>query len=182
MNIIWTVEQTGLLAQAWGAGHASREIASMVGMSASAVRCKRRRLGLPARSEVSQEATEHARGVALAGPKVPDNPSYTATCAPPLAGSMPRPWTQRMARECAWPVLGFGDETLSCCLPVEGRGPYCAGHMALMRREPWPPTEAVLRCGSALGVAAASPSLQPPAAPGNVLLFHGHACKVKRTL
>jgi hypothetical protein len=151
MNIVWTVEQTGLLAQAWRAGQASREIGTMVGMSASAVRCKRRRLGLPARSDVSQEATERQRGAALVGSKVGPNPNRSEA-APPLNGSMPRPWTQREARECAWPVLGFGDETLSCCLPVELHKPYCAGHMALLRREPWPPVD-----------------------PGNVVLFRRRA-------
>ena len=151
MNVVWTGEQTGLLTQAWTAGHASREIASMVGMTPSAVRCKRRRLGLPARSEASQEATERERGAALAGPKGEPNPDQ-APPPPPLPGSMPRPWTQRMARECAWPVLGFGDETLSCCLPVDGRAPYCCGHMALLRREPWPPED-----------------------PGNVFLFRRRA-------
>jgi hypothetical protein len=146
-NIVWTAAQTGLLVQAWTEGHASRDIGQMVGMSAAAVRCKRRRMGLPARSEASQDVIGHVCGVALVGHRVLARPDYDNR-ADPLPGSMPRPWLLRERGECAWPVRGFGDETLSCCLPVEpGRG-YCPGHVAAMRREPWPPED-----------------------PGNVLLF-----------
>lgn len=44
-----------------------------------------------------------------------------------------RPWLQRAAGECAFPVAGEGAATLSCCQPVE-RGEYCAGHRRKMFR------------------------------------------------
>lgn len=46
----------------------------------------------------------------------------------PLAGSQPRPFVERPARGCRWPI---GEENLSCCLQVEHDGPYCPTHKAL---------------------------------------------------
>ena len=144
MNVVWTVAQVGLLAQAWRDGQRADEIAQMVGMSASAVRGKRLRLGLPPRSS---QAALAAHSVAYR-----DRFAASAPLAPPLdplPGSTPRPWIMRERGECAWPVRGFGEQTASCCLPIcEKRAVYCPGHMALMRREPWPPAD-----------------------PGNVVLF-----------
>lgn len=40
------------------------------------------------------------------------------------------PWTQRQARQCAFPVDGEGADTISCCNPTERT--YCAGHERVM--------------------------------------------------
>jgi hypothetical protein len=127
------------LASAWASGAASAEIGQLVGVSASAVRGKRMRLGLPARSPLAVAIGNHERGLALSWAPVPSR--ALPPPPPPLAGSTPRPWLQRGPRECAWPVTAVSGETLSCCLPVEPGGPYCLGHQTILRGEPWPPVD-----------------------------------------
>lgn len=41
-----------------------------------------------------------------------------------------KPWTERKARECAFPVSGEGADVVSCCNPAEAT--YCASHFAIM--------------------------------------------------
>jgi hypothetical protein len=143
MNATWNPDQVGMLVRAWASGQPAVDIARLVGMTAAAVRGKRLRLGLPRRVQTPLSEEFRDKGAAGVAPK-----AYQPPIPAPLAGSMPRPWSQREADECCWPVLGFGEETLSCCLPVEGRTRYCAGHLAMLRREPWPAVD-----------------------PGNVVLF-----------
>jgi hypothetical protein len=42
-----------------------------------------------------------------------------------------KPWLERKARQCAYPVSGEGADTWSCCNPTDGDA-YCAGHARLM--------------------------------------------------
>jgi GcrA cell cycle regulator len=49
--------------------------------------------------------------------------------------STPRPWTERRAHECAFPMgepKSLGGQ-LSCCAPTGGMSPYCPAHQVLMR-------------------------------------------------
>jgi hypothetical protein len=141
MNMTWTAEQTRLMAHAWRGGESAARIGALVGMTAAAVRGKRLRLGLPPRSPVSIAEAFRERGASLVGLGREPPPGRPEAVSAPLYGSTPRPWVQRMDGECCWPVAGWGDETLSCCLPVDGRSAYCTGHLALLRREPWPPID-----------------------------------------
>lgn len=43
-----------------------------------------------------------------------------------------RPWLTRKFGECAFPVDGQGEQTRSCCGPVEDAGQYCTAHRARM--------------------------------------------------
>lgn len=44
----------------------------------------------------------------------------------------PRSWLTRKKGECAFPVAGEGQWTLSCCNPTRGHT-YCAAHRSAMR-------------------------------------------------
>jgi len=72
--------------------------------------------------------------------------------------STPKLWTERVERECAFPV---GEATepgrqYSCCAPIlHGRGEYCAPHRALMRLEGTALTTHDVECIVATGRRAA---------------------------
>lgn len=51
-----------------------------------------------------------------------------------------KPWLERAAGECAFPVAGEGAQVRSCAAPVE-RGGYCRDHRLAMFR-PADPEEA----------------------------------------
>lgn len=59
----------------------------------------------------------------------------------PLRGSNPKPWELRGRRECAFPVAGCGSMVLSCCEPIQGRGPYCHAHHELASGRAYPVDE-----------------------------------------
>lgn len=44
-----------------------------------------------------------------------------------------RPWIERKAEQCAFPVGGSGADTMSCCNPTAG-GTYCEGHRRIAYR------------------------------------------------
>ena len=55
----------------------------------------------------------------------------------PIPGYAARPWVERGADECKWPVGGTGADTLACCAPVMETGrPYCAEHHARAHQPP----------------------------------------------
>lgn len=66
-GIPWTEAKIDVLTKEWSAGRESPHIARLLGVSASAVRAKRMRLGLPERSAASQAADHFVLGAALAG-------------------------------------------------------------------------------------------------------------------
>lgn len=43
----------------------------------------------------------------------------------------PRPWLTRKWNECAYPVIGEGADTYSCCAPTDGVRNYCTAHWKL---------------------------------------------------
>jgi hypothetical protein len=141
--MIWTDAQVLILEREWAKGADAPAIAVMVGLSRSAVRSKRMRLGLPARSGVIVAMSNSERGRAVSRrSKAPPKGSANLVKLGPLRGSTPRPWSMREFGECAFPVLGYGAGTLSCCLPVLQVGAaYCTGHLAILRGDPWPPEE-----------------------------------------
>lgn len=48
-------------------------------------------------------------------------------------GARPRPWMERRAGECAFPVAGESEAVMSCCAPSRG-GTYCPAHRAALYR------------------------------------------------
>jgi hypothetical protein len=118
--MIWSDAQIATLRAEWSRGLPSAHIGKSIGVSAEAVRAKRRQLNLPARDAYK------ARGISAA------KASPISDKLGPLPGSTPRPWLTRAFGECAFPVDGDGAETRSCCLPV-ARGSYCFTHVRIMR-------------------------------------------------
>lgn len=141
----WTVEAADVLRAGWSAGLTAKQIAVQLGVSRGAVSGKRHGMGLPPRSNETRRLAAHVNGLRLAAARrTPANDVGGYVERPgafePLHGSTPRPWEQRSFGECAWPVEVTGGELWSCCLPVElTGGPYCQGHQAIMRGDPWPP-------------------------------------------
>jgi hypothetical protein len=131
----WTDDKVEALKSGWRSGLTSREIGRGIGISDGAVRGKRSHLGLPSRSDAAghELLREGGRRHRSARPAAPKGAALAERMGP-LAGSTPRPWTQRRFGECCFPVGGAGDATLSCCLPtLRGGGLYCAGHLRILR-------------------------------------------------
>jgi hypothetical protein len=153
----WTPDRIERLRVLWAEGLPRGAIAAALGLTRGMVAGKRHSLGLPPRTGEARLAAEAAnarrtaqlRGHAgrMINPKAaPEWVKGMGAWAEPLAGSTPRPWEQRAFGECAFPVVGFGLETWSCCLPVwcsrRGEvGAYCEGHRAILAGRPWPPVE-----------------------------------------
>ena len=156
-DVKWSVEDMQLVGDMWLAGYSLNEIADKVGRTrggvsgvvwrmglanderATMARRDRRILrdtergpnGIPRRPapRPPQAAPEPAGGVeAILMPPAPKKPPTPA----PEGG---RPWEERSAAECAWPLRTEGDVTYSCCQPV-ARGSYCEAHGARMWVEP----------------------------------------------
>lgn len=128
--MIWSDVQLETLERDWLAGETATVIGQKVGASASAVRSKRLKMGLPERTdEVVAELLAHRGRYSGKGGGAP-RAMAAADKLGPLPGSSPKVWTDRVdGRECPFPVGGAGADTLSCCLPVVGR--YCLGHTAI---------------------------------------------------
>ncbi len=69
----------------------------------------------------------HGNVVFVQSPPVPPVSPARAEAWKPIAGSFPRPWTERPSNGCKWPLTVDGVEGMSCCEPVERRG-YCGVH------------------------------------------------------
>jgi hypothetical protein len=57
---------------------------------------------------------------------------------PPAAvedATFAKPWTERRFGECAFPILGEGADTISCCAGTQGKT-YCKAHAARMFHKP----------------------------------------------
>lgn len=147
----WTTAKVETLRELWAEGAPGGVIAKRLGTTRGAVAGKRARLGLEPRDEAATKAAQAANGrrTALAlrprtDPKRVAKAEAQAVVveliAKPLKGSNPRPWELREPGQCAFPVMGYGAGTLSCCEPVEG-GPYCFAHREIIAGRPWPPLD-----------------------------------------
>jgi len=67
--------------------------------------------------------------IGLAPPPPVVDPPAPRTASGLLATA--RPWTDRGAGQCAWPLAGPGGEFWSCCARIH-RGKYCEAHRALV--------------------------------------------------
>ena len=136
----WNEANVALLAKEWREGVSSFQIArdltklGPVPINRNAVARKRHRIGLPPRTGEVKRLAE-----SFAGRRSPGSlyswrrgtghlPNAEVETAKPLAGSQPRPWTERGFGECCFPVGGEGADLMSCCLPTGGIAAYCAGH------------------------------------------------------
>lgn len=154
----WNDERWALCLQLWESGHSCSQIAKVLdcGISRSAVIGKLHRNGVgrdkPFLSKLMAQRIERKAVSAPRPPRVP-KPKLTLVVADgevitppkrsaPVPDSVPtmssspfaRPWTDRGAAECAWPITSRS-ETLSCCAPTKPNRrslPYCAHHLSIM--------------------------------------------------
>jgi len=145
----WTEARVARLKQLWTDGLSASGVArALGGVSRSAVLGKLLRLGLLK----TRKPASAPRGLDLEGGsdeaklaaafrlhrsrprREPPPTPWRADAFQPLAGSAPRPWLSRGPGECAFPVGGEGEGTLSCCARTRGAGAYCPHHHAIVFR------------------------------------------------
>jgi hypothetical protein len=129
----WPPDKDALVAQLWTRdGLTLEEIAEHVGRTRSAVSGRITRMGL--HGHKGQRVTPRVLVKAQPAP----TPGLPPRPAPPPVGPgkvqspNPRPWTEREAGQCAFPVKPNGADTWSCCNRTYG-APYCPGHQVVMR-------------------------------------------------
>lgn len=150
----WTTERTALLRTLWADGLSGGDIARQLGMTRGMVAGKRHSLGLTPRDRLTTRLAQGRNGrrtAVLCGHFHKDDPAAEAAKAvvvgellartAPLRGSNPKPWELRLGGECAFPVVGSGAATWSCCEPVELLRAYCHGHCEILAGRPWPPLD-----------------------------------------
>lgn len=132
----WTRDRVAELIRLWGDGASATQIAKQWGggCTRNAVIGKIHRLrkaGIELRSAANlrelptkpprpkRERVYRAPAVAA----IPHKPRLEVV--PPTA----KPWTERKAGECNWPIAGEGADTISCCRPSAGR--WCEEHNAI---------------------------------------------------
>lgn len=139
----WDDERVETLKALWASGKSCTEIGRFLGVSRNSVIGKVHRMGLdPRRGVQVQNGLAPKRFPAKAKPTprvrvISDRQTFTQPEEPrpprviigdaawePLAGSNPRPFTERPPLTCRWPVT---DALMSCCLPAP-EGPYCPAH------------------------------------------------------
>jgi len=134
---IWTPERLELLRALWADGVPAGEIASRLGDGITRGMVAREAMSANARR--TAQAGGHAWKAPTANAAAVERARKASLCAAaraeeaiqPLRGSNPKPWELRGRRECSFPVAGCGSMVLSCCEPIDGRGPYCRAHHAL---------------------------------------------------
>lgn len=129
----WTDHLRALAVKRWSAGESAGSIAHSFDMTRNAV------IGMLSRWEAKHGAVRpsrpHVGNSSQVIYRAPDRPLAPLPGA--LAGTSPRVWTERRRGECAYPVAGSGDRTVSCCAPVSV-GSYCDTHRARMYVAPPP--------------------------------------------
>ncbi len=144
----WTDKHVADLKRLWGEGKSGTEIAAIFGgISRCAVLGKIHRLHLAKRPKDQRQARPRADRPAKQRPRVNNTGGARKVEAIRIKGKHPipppavidasfaKPWLQRQFGECAYPIAGDGDETVSCCAPCHGHR-YCAGHRKVMFYKP----------------------------------------------
>jgi GcrA cell cycle regulator len=150
MNYAWTEERIEQAKTLWIEGKSAAQIAAMMpgNLTRNAVIGKINRMGLQRRApaRLYKQTNTRITRPALRAPvkpkpvKVAKPPKATTQAPTPINVLSPnaRPWMERKAGECAWPI-GERYALLSCCNPVSERG-WCAGHFAVgtVEKQPRP--------------------------------------------
>ncbi len=84
----------------------------------------------PARLKTRTEPSPAIRA-AWGKPAAASKPPRAFLVHPTPEASEPRPWTERRAFQCAFPIDGPDGETWSCCAKTGGTT-YCPDHQAIM--------------------------------------------------
>lgn len=64
--------------------------------------------------------------------------AYVAPAPVLIDATLAKPWIERAFGECAYPIMGEGADTFSCCHPTHGHT-YCPAHRAVMFVAPTSP-------------------------------------------
>ena len=86
----------------------------------------------PATQVVRPAAAQIAAPPRASAPPTPPSSPWREAAFKPLAGTAPRPWLTREPGECAFPVGGEGEATVSCCAPTRRGSAYCTAHHAIV--------------------------------------------------
>lgn len=148
----WTDERFQLAVKLWNDGLSATEVAKKLGdISRNAVigkvnRAKAR--GLITRApasklEIGQRAAKARNANRVPSTKVRKqsrvqlrSPDRALPAAPLMADlTHAKPWTDREAGECAYPISGTGADALSCCA-ASGEARYCPDHAERMFVKP----------------------------------------------
>ena len=138
----WNEENVALLHRYWFVeGKSARECAALIpGATKSGIIGKVYRQNWPKRQ--GQGQGQLLRKAAQAPKPLPKPFLHPRGPTPPVSpyairqvnptNSNPKPWTERLANECAHPVDRDGEsEQYSCCAPTHGKL-YCAAHAQIM--------------------------------------------------
>jgi len=137
-DMTWTDARIALLEKLWRDGVSASGVAEALGeVSRSAVLGKLHRLKLlksrqaaspPRRYQAAGPAAALARepsaSQAVLGRSAPPEPPrspWNSAAFRPRPGGAEKPWLAREAHECAFPVDGDGEATVSCCAPIQPR-------------------------------------------------------------
>lgn len=113
-------------------GLSAAETARRIGATRSAVIGKAHRLGWAEERDPALAAANQVRaGRLIARALRPLRPPQGGPARSTAVPCTPKPWMQREAGECAFPVRGDGEAVISCCAP-SGSQTYCAAHTAQM--------------------------------------------------
>lgn len=113
-------------------GWSASETAQRIGASRSALIAKAHRMGWAAERDPALATANQVRGGrAVARALRPARPPKALPPQPVVVVCRPKPWLERGAGECAFPVSGDGEAVMSCCSP-SGDATYCAAHTAAM--------------------------------------------------
>jgi hypothetical protein len=135
MSFCWTPEVLRVARRLYlEVGLSASESARRLGTTRSALIAKAHRMGWADErhpSLATANLVRSGRGLATAWRPAAATPLPDAT--PPTPAARSRPWLEREAGECAFPVAGDGEQVRSCCAPAGPRG-YCAAHTAVLYR------------------------------------------------
>ena len=117
------------------------DIAAELGISVDALNAQCRALGIGGRGVRRKRPVQAEYRLRQPASALGDIQAPGECDLAPIPGadlSYAKPWLQREAGQCAWPVSGHGIGVWSCCAPVapEGKGVYCAVHDAARRLKP----------------------------------------------
>jgi GcrA cell cycle regulator len=140
----WTPEKIATLTRLWGDGRSASEIGLELDVSASTVRGKALRMGLPRRDAATSANNLKRRtpgnrakpklmivgnGAVLEKPEGQPSPfpPVRQSAWAPLPGVQPVLFLKRTDKHCAWPI-DSEDGSLLCCGAVATDGSYCRTH------------------------------------------------------
>lgn len=135
MSFCWTPDTLRVARRLYlDEGLSASESAKRLGTTRSALIAKAHRMGWAAERDPALATANMVRGGRVLSSAL--RPGLPPRAPPPRPGTLPtacrpKPWLERRAGECAFPVAGDGEAVISCCAPSEG-STYCPAHRSAM--------------------------------------------------